>query len=141
MLIFFAQGIQFSPPSTQSIQQIARSGSSLPSFTGKSKKEIPKAYNSWADVLQLLPIPLRDDDTVTIKCYIEHQQADTAAALVRLEDPYIMTAVYYASFLSCISVDQFAKGEKFLALYDKTGAALRKRYTRKFDVGAAPPPE
>ena len=106
----------------------------LPAFVGTDKEQIPLAYNYWQDTLQLLPVPLRADDTVVFKCFVEHETAETSGAIIYLRPAYTEAALFYACHLSTVSVGMFAESEKFFALYERLKVGLKERYTRRFEV-------
>ena len=106
----------------------------LPAFTGTDKEQIPLAYNYWSDTLQLLPVPLRADDTVVIKCLVEHPTAEASGSTIIMRPAYTEAALFYTCHLSCVSVGMWAESEKFFAMYERLKVGLKERYTRRFEV-------
>ena len=96
---------------------------------------IPIEYHYWADSLQLLPAPIRDSDTLVLKCFIEHK-ADTtnAGTLDFTYSDYTTAAMFLACGYALMSIDEYDRADRFFALFEKKKASLVQQYQRRLDV-------
>lgn len=94
--------------------------------------QIPVVYNYWADTIQLIPAP-QQGDSVYLKCFVEHPDAAVGDSIC-LKPAYTEAAIDYACYLALRSVKMYEDAAIFKAAYDEKKAALRERYTRKFDL-------
>jgi len=110
---------------------------------------VPLEYHYWADTLQLLPAPIRDSDTLVLKCFIEHpsmtiggagdttasgaNNADTNTIAFTYSD-YTTAALFLATAYTLYSIDEFDRGDRYFALYEKKKASLIQQYQRRLDT-------
>lgn len=109
----------------------------LDELVEEGENQTPVAYNYWAGVIEMLPTPVRED-TVYLKCYVEHPYLDTGASAdsIRLRSGYTLAALELAAALASIEVEQWEQAALFQARYESAAEKLRAVYTRRFDVVA-----
>ena len=96
---------------------------------------VPNEYNYWADTLQLLPAPIHDDDTLYLKCFVEHKADTTAAGTIDFTHPDFTTAaIFLATHYALLSVDEFERATAYLNLYTTKKQELKATYQRRMDV-------
>lgn len=91
----------------------------------------PPFYDYWADTIQLIPIPSRDDDTVFFKCFIEHSSISLDTADLQLKSTYIDAAILWAEYLAYYSMQEYDQGNVYKAAYLEMKAELRAKYPPK----------
>jgi hypothetical protein len=98
-------------------------------------ESVPSQYHYWADTLQLLPAPIRDDDTIIVKALVEHEAVTAVGDTLRFTHPNFTTAaLYLATSYALFSVGEDERAAMFLGLYDQKKAELIQRYQRRMDV-------
>ncbi len=109
-------------------------GGTVTRSMGVSAEDLPIGYNYWADTLQLMPVPSRDDDTLILKCFVEHPYTiGSGFGTIHLKPAYTEAAFYYACHLTLRAMGRDAEADKYYALYEKTRDRLRARYQRQFN--------
>lgn len=107
----------------------------LPALSSDSKDQSPVAYDYWSDTIQIMPQPVRTD-TIKVKCFVEHPNADTADATdnILLRPGYALAALDYACHEALKSVGNYEEAAHWLASYEQKKKSLQARYARRMDV-------
>ena len=95
--------------------------------------QTPRAYNLWADSLQLIPSPIKVD-SFYFKCFIEHPLVDAATDTIRLRSPYVEAAIEYCCMLVYKRWEQFDKVAYYQASYDAMKVKLVARYRKRMEM-------
>ncbi len=93
----------------------------------------PRAYNYWADTIQLLPIPI-NVDTIYFKCYVEHPLTDAATDTIRLRSPYVEAALEWCCHLVYKRWQEPGPAAMHLANYEGLRAKLITRYAKPSEI-------
>ena len=95
--------------------------------------QYPRAYNLWADSLQLIPSPIKVD-SFYFKCFIEHPLVDAATDTIRLRSPYVEAAIEYCCFLVYQRWQDFAGAAVHLGNYEALRVKLLERYRKRMEL-------
>lgn len=95
---------------------------------------VPAGLNYWADTLQMMPSPIRDDDTLLIKCFVEHPYLSADSMALRLNPAYHDAALKLTCSKLSASVRDIAMADWWEAKYDKAKAALLQRFARPIEA-------
>jgi hypothetical protein len=104
-----------------------------PELSGGESDPLPQSYNIWADTLQVSPPPINDDDTLVLKCFVEHRALAVDSSDIQLRPAYTEAAKFYACMLALLSIEN-EKSAIYEGLYEKRKADLINSYTREFDL-------
>ena len=99
---------------------------------GEGDDQTPKAYNYWADTVQLLPTP-NGVDSIYFKCYIEHPLVDSKDDSIQLRPGFIEAAIAYTCHLVYKRWRQFDIAALYLGDYDALRAKLIEKYKKPFE--------
>jgi len=95
--------------------------------------DVPFAFSYWADSIQVSPIPIRDDDSIYLKCYVEHPYISAVGDDVCLKDPFIEAALAYACHLAYRYWQEFEVAAQYKQIYDALKEDLRRKYLPRYD--------
>jgi hypothetical protein len=98
----------------------------------------PIAYQRWGDSIQLMPIPIRDDDSLYLKCFVEHRLITDDSMTIQITDPYTEAIILYASHLAYRRWQDYETSALYLAMYEKKRQELRAKYTPKLQILGTP---
>jgi hypothetical protein len=101
---------------------------------GENDFATPPALNYWADTLQMMPQPINNDDTVLIKCFVEHPYLSADSMALRLNSGYHDAALKLACAKTLASVRSFEASDWWGSKYDKAKAELRRVYARPMEI-------
>ena len=93
----------------------------------------PKAYNVWADSIQLIPTPVKAD-SVILKCYMEHPMPNISDSLIHLKSAYVEAAMQFACGKVKEHVGLDAEGAKYFQKFGSIKADLLRKYESKFGM-------
>lgn len=100
---------------------------------GMNSDATPRAYQYWADTIQLIPIPIKAD-SLYLKGFVRHPQIMADTATIQLKPQYQEAAMAYACYLVWRSLEQYDKAEAWFASYKEIGQRLEKAQARKVDM-------
>lgn len=93
----------------------------------------PRAYNLWADSIQLMPSPIKVD-SLWFKCFVEHPACSLATAPIILRSPYVEAAIEYTCMLVYKRWQEFDKAAYFQASYNAMKVNLVERYRKRMEL-------
>ncbi len=104
----------------------------IKSLEGEDDDQTSKAFNYWADTIQLLPTPI-DIDSIYFKCYFEHPLVDSKDDSIQLRPGFIEAAITYTCYLVYKRWGQFDKAAIYLGDYNALRAKLIEKYKKPFE--------
>lgn len=96
-------------------------------FGGDNYDLTPLAFNIWDDSIQFMPIPVRDDDTAYLKCYVEHPLVDADSSDVLLTGDFLEAAIQYTCHLVYRRLRLYNEAAAYSGLYEATGKKIKNR--------------
>jgi len=106
----------------------------LERLEGTDQNAVPRAYKWWNDSIQLIPTPVKADP-IYFSTYVRHSFLTLAAATVHLKGDFWEAAQLYACYIVWYSLDEYDKGDKYLALYKVVSDRAKQTAARKIDSG------